>query len=79
MLYGVLSKAYEELEATSKRLEKTDTLVKLFKETPTDIIDKVIFLTQGKLHPGWLDESVIGIAEKLAIKAVYQATNQQNG
>ena len=73
MLYRFLSKVYEELEATSKRLEMTDTLVQLFKETPTDIIDKVIFLTQGKLHPGWLDEPVIGIAEKSAIKAVSNA------
>ncbi len=51
MLYGVLSKAYEELEATTKRLEMIDILIQLFMETPTAIIDKVIFLTQGKLHP----------------------------
>jgi len=75
MLYSVLSKAYEELEATSKRLEMIDTLVQLFKETPTDIIDKVIFLTQGKLHPSWYEYDVIGIAEKTALKAVSRATN----
>ena len=75
MQYGVLAKAYEELESTSKRLEMTDILVQLFKQTPIDIIDKVIFLTQGKLHPSWYDQPVIGIAEKLAIRAVARATN----
>ncbi|NVM31841.1 MAG: ATP-dependent DNA ligase [Candidatus Helarchaeota archaeon] len=75
MRYGLLSKAYEQLESTSKRLEMTDILAQLFKETPIDIIDKVIFLTQGKLHPSWLGLDVIGLAEKSLIKAVAQATN----
>ncbi|TFG05485.1 MAG: ATP-dependent DNA ligase [Promethearchaeota archaeon] len=75
MLYAVLAKTYEALEATSKRLEMTDILVGLFKQTPADILDKVIFLTQGKLHPSWLGQAVIGIAEKSAIKAVAQALN----
>ncbi|MHA1648751.1 MAG: ATP-dependent DNA ligase [Candidatus Helarchaeota archaeon] len=74
MRYGVLAKAYEELESTSKRLEMTDILVKLIKQTPVEILDKVIFLTQGKLHPSWLGLPVIGIAEKSAIKAVSLAT-----
>ncbi|MFX1293778.1 MAG: ATP-dependent DNA ligase [Promethearchaeota archaeon] len=75
MQYSFLAKAYEALESTSKRLEMIDILVQLFKETPTDIIDKVIFLTQGKLHPSWFELPVIGIAEKSAIKAVARATN----
>ena len=70
MLYRDLAKVYEKLESTSKQLEKIDILVELFKKTPTDIIDKVIFLTQGKLYPGWLGLPVVGIAEKSAIKAV---------
>ncbi len=75
MHYGVLAKTYEALESTSKRLEMTDILVQLFKETPPEIIDKVIFLTQGKLHPSWLGFPEIGIAEKTAIKGVAQAIN----
>jgi DNA ligase-1 len=75
MRYGVLTKAYEELESTSKRLEMIDILVTLFKETAEELLDKVIFLTQGKLHPSWLGLPVIGLAEKSAIKAVSRSTN----
>jgi DNA ligase-1 len=52
----------------------TDILVELFKSTPSEIIDKVIFLTQGKLHPSWFELPETGIAEKSAIKAVSIAT-----
>ncbi|MHA1358036.1 MAG: ATP-dependent DNA ligase [Candidatus Helarchaeota archaeon] len=74
MQYGVLAQAYEALESTSKRLEMTEILVKLFNKTPKEILDKVIFLTQGRLHPSWFNLPVIGIAEKSAIKAVSRAT-----
>ncbi|MDD1777713.1 MAG: ATP-dependent DNA ligase [Candidatus Helarchaeota archaeon] len=75
MQYRTLANAYEKLALTSKRLEITDILVELFKNTPTEIIDKVIFLTQGKLHPSWFQLPEIGIAEKSAIKAVWIATD----
>ena len=74
MQYRTLTKTYEELASTSKRLEMTDILVELFKSTPSEIIDKVIFLTQGKLHPSWFELPETGIAEKSAIKAVSIAT-----
>ncbi|MHA1265716.1 MAG: ATP-dependent DNA ligase [Candidatus Helarchaeota archaeon] len=74
MLYGILTDAYEQLESTSKRLEMIAILVQLLKKTPPEIIDKVIFLTQGKLYPSWFELPVIGIAEKSAIKAVSIAT-----
>jgi DNA ligase-1 len=74
MQYRALSSAYEKLALTSKRLEITDILVELFRNTPTEIIDKVIFLTQGKLHPSWFELPETGIAEKSAIKAVSIAT-----
>ena len=64
MQYRTLTKTYEELASTSKRLEMTDILVELFKSTPSEIIDKVIFLTQGKLHPSWFELPETGIAEK---------------
>ena len=74
MQHRALSSAYEKLALTSKRLEITDILVELFRNTPTEIIDKVIFLTQGKLHPSWFELPETGIAEKSAIKAVSIAT-----
>jgi len=67
--YSLLVDAYEKIEATTKRLEMTDHLVDLIKQTPTDVIDKVTYLTQGKLYPDF-EGIEIGIAEKLAIRVL---------
>src|SRR5437660_9115022 len=69
MLYSRMVETYQKIEATTKRLEITKLLVDLLKETPSEIIDKVVYLTQGKLYPDYLGIE-IGIAEKLAIKAL---------
>ncbi|MCW7074804.1 MAG: ATP-dependent DNA ligase [Candidatus Methanospirare jalkutatii] len=72
MRYSELVEVCEEIEATTKRLEMTDLLVKLFKKTPAELIDKVIYLIQGKIYPNFVGIK-LGIAEKLAIKAISQA------
>jgi len=54
----------------------TDYLVELFKKTPKNLIDKVVYLTQGKLYPDFMGIE-IGMAEKLAIKAVARATGRK--
>ncbi len=69
MLYSHMVETYQKIEATTKRLEITKLLVDLLKETPSEIIDRVVYLTQGKLYPDYLGVE-IGIAEKLAIKAL---------
>jgi DNA ligase 1 len=69
MLYSRMVETYQKIEATTKRLEITKLLVNLLRETPIEIIDKVVYLTQGKLYPDYLGVE-IGIAEKLAIKAL---------
>jgi len=69
LLYSRIVETYQKIEATTKRLEITKLLVDLLKETPSEIIDKVVYLTQGKLYPDYLGIE-IGIAEKLAIKAL---------
>ena len=75
MDYSVIAEAYEKIEATTKRLEMTDLLVDLLKKTPKDIIAKVVYLTQGKLYPDFIGVEM-GIAEKLAIKALARASGQ---
>ena len=75
MDYDVIAEAYEKIEATTKRLEMTDLLVDLLKKTPKDIIAKVVYLTQGKLYPDFMGVEM-GIAEKLAIKALARASGQ---
>ena len=71
--YALIADAYEKIEATTKRLEMTDHLVELLKQTPKDLIDKVVYLTQGKLYPDFVGIE-IGVAEKLAVRAVAKAT-----
>ena len=73
MKYAVVAEAYEKIEATTKRLEMTDLLVDLLKNTLKEIIDKVVYLTHGKIHPDFVDLE-IGVAEKLAIKALARAS-----
>ncbi|MEM3459527.1 MAG: ATP-dependent DNA ligase [Candidatus Bathyarchaeia archaeon] len=75
MRYAVIADAYEKIEATTKRLEMTDLLVDLLKNTPKGIIDKVVYLTQGKLYPDFVGLE-IGVAEKLAVKALARASGR---
>jgi DNA ligase-1 len=74
--YAVIADAYERIEATTKRLEMTDLLVELLKNTPKDVIAKVVYLTQGKIYPDFVGLE-IGVAEKLAIKALARATGRR--
>jgi len=74
--YSVIAEAYEKIEATTKRLEMTDLLVELLEVTPKEIVDKVAYLTQGKIHPDFLGIE-IGVAEKLAIKALARAAGER--
>jgi DNA ligase-1 len=71
--YAVIADAYEKIESTTKRLEMTDLLVGLLKNTSRDVIDKVVYLTQGKLYPDFAGIE-IGVAERLAIKALSRAS-----
>jgi len=71
----LVADAYEKIEDTTKRLEMTDYLVDFLRKTPKALIDKVIYLTQGKLYPDFTGIE-IGIAEKLAIRAVAKATGR---
>jgi len=71
----LIADCYEKIEATAKRLEMTDYLVELLRLAPRDVIDKVVYLTQGKLYPDFVDVQT-GIAEKLAIQTVAKATGK---
>ena len=76
MKYADIAEAYETIESTTKRLEMTDLLVDLLKNTPKEIIDKVVYLTQGKIYPSFVSLE-IGVAEKLAIKALARASGRK--
>src|SRR4030095_15721049 len=64
----------EEMEQTTSRLELTDYLVTLFKNNSSDLIDKIIYLIQGKIRPDY-EEIEMGIAEKMIIRMISQISN----
>ena len=75
MLYSWIVETYAKIEATAKRLEITRLLVELIDATPRAIIDKVVYLTQGKLYPDFLGIE-LGVAEKLLFRALAKVTGQ---
>ncbi len=77
MEFGILASTFEKIEAITSRTQMTLYLVDLFKRTPPDIIDKVVYLLQGKLWPEWTDLPELGVAEKTLIKAIALATNSR--
>ena len=76
MNYAIIADAYEKIEATTKRLEMTSLLMELLKATPKSEIAKVVYLTQGKIYPDFVDLQ-IGVAEKLAVRALSRASGRK--
>ena len=73
MKYSLIADAYEKIEETTKRLKMTDLLVKLISQAPKELISKISYLTQGKLHPDFMGIE-LGMAEKMVISAVSKAS-----
>ena len=46
MEFSIIAKTLENMEGTTKRLELTDFLVDLFKETSQDLLPKIVYLIQ---------------------------------
>jgi DNA ligase 1 len=66
-----------QMEQTTSRLELTNYLVTLFKNTPSDLVDKIIYLIQGKIRPDY-EGIEMGIAEKMIIRIISQISNISN-
>ncbi len=79
MKYQELVDVYSALEATTKRLEKTDIISDYLKKLDGDTIGKVALLLRGGVFPAWSSEE-IGIGTKLVERAVAEAvgTTQAN-
>lgn len=67
--FQVVASTLEKMGKTSSRLELTDHLVALFKNTPPQILDKVVYLIQGKIAPDY-EGIELGLAEKMVIRAI---------
>ncbi len=72
MKYQELVDVYSSLEATTKRLEKTDIIADYLKTLDSDTIEKVGLLILGTVFPAWSSEE-IGIGGKLVERAVAEA------
>ena len=72
MKYQELVDVYSALEATTKRLEKTDIIAEYLKKLDADTIGKVGLLLLGGVFPAWSSEE-IGIDAKLVERAVAEA------
>lgn len=75
MLLSKLVDTFDKMEETRSRLLLTDHLVSLLRETQCEIIDKVIYLIQGKLGPSY-EGIELGLAEKMAIRALAQSSGK---
>ena len=73
MEYTQLVDIYQELESTTKRLEKTFIISKFLKNIKEDEIEQTILLLQGKVFPNW-DDRKIGVASRMVLKAINKAT-----
>src|SRR3989344_1957958 len=69
MLYSDLVKVYEDLEKTTKRLEKTEIISKFLEKVSSDCLKEVIYLLQGGVFPHW-DERKLGFSSRLMLKAI---------
>src|ERR687885_162622 len=67
--FSYLVDTFEKMEETTSRLMLTDHLVSLLKETPSNVIDKVVYLIQGKLYPDY-EGIELGLAEKMVVRAI---------
>src|SRR6266545_812135 len=77
MQFSRVVEVYDKIESTTKRLEMTDLLVGLLRETPAEDLDKVVYLTQGRIHPDY--EGVeMGLAEKMVIRVLAHATGLED-
>ncbi|MFA5141762.1 MAG: ATP-dependent DNA ligase [Candidatus Woesearchaeota archaeon] len=73
MKYSDLVEYYQKLEATSKRLDKTYILADLLKKTLPSDLETIILLVQGLVFPAH-DDRKIGMAQKMALKAIIVAS-----
>jgi DNA ligase-1 len=69
----MVAQAYRDLEASTARLALIDRLAALLAQTPPELLGRVCYLCQGLVAPEFAGVD-LGVAEKLAARAVATAT-----
>ena len=73
MDYSRLVEVYEQLNKTTKRLEKTHIISEFLKDVGLDDIEQVMLLLEGRIFPNY-DAREIGVASRLMLKSLSTAT-----
>ncbi|HLG23583.1 MAG TPA: ATP-dependent DNA ligase [Candidatus Nanoarchaeia archaeon] len=73
MEYSKLVDVYENLNKTTKRLEKTYIISEFFRKVSVDEIEQVILLLEGNVFPNY-DSRKVGVAARLILKSLSVAT-----
>lgn len=73
MQYETVAEAYRDLERAGGRLALIDRLAALLARTPAELLPTVCYLCQGLIAPEFAGVD-LGLAEKLAVRAVGTAT-----
>src|SRR3989338_179919 len=73
MEYSKLVEIYEQLNKTTKRLEKTHIISEFLKDIDIDDIEHVMLLLEGRVFPNY-DAREIGVASRLMLKSLSTAT-----
>jgi DNA ligase 1 len=76
--YQTVAEAYRDLEQVSGRLALIERLAALLAQTPGELLPTVCYLCQGLIAPEFAGVD-LGLAEKLAIRAVAAATGTEPG
>jgi DNA ligase-1 len=77
-MYEVIAEAYRDLEQASGRLMLIDRLAVLLARTPQELLPTVCYLSQGLVAPEFAAVD-LGLAEKLALRAVATAAGVEPG
>lgn len=72
MTFKELSLYLQKLEKTTSRNEMVLILSELFQKVPTDVMDKVMYLLQGRVAPLYINLE-FGMADKMILKAIAKA------
>lgn len=73
MDYSKLVEVYEQLNKTTKRLEKTRIISEFLKDVGVDDMEHVMLLLEGRVFPNY-DAREIGVASRLMLKSLSIAT-----
>ncbi|MDD5163299.1 MAG: ATP-dependent DNA ligase [Candidatus ainarchaeum sp.] len=77
MKFSIVAEAFERIEKASARLDMTGFLAELFKKTPVEDIEQVVFLCQGRIASS--DKGLdIGMGEKFVEDAIAKVSGYSN-